>query len=60
MFALFWTSTLTGAKGNGKFVFNARKEALDFINYIVPKEYQPPILYIFHCVGQRDCLIIIL
>ena len=42
MFALFWTSTLTGAKGNGKFVFNARKEALDFINYIVPKEYQPP------------------
>ena len=42
MFGLFWTSTLTGAKGNGKFVFNTHNEALDYINYIILKEYQPP------------------
>ena len=42
MFALFWTSTLTGATGNGNFVFKTRKSALDYIKYTVSKEYQPP------------------
>ena len=42
-YAIYWISnSTTGATGNGKFVFNTRNEALDYIKSCISEKWQSP------------------